>query len=57
VLPSSHWPLQQVQPALHAGEEIAQLWREYEQGQTPEARLVKDFDKVGGGAHPASLHK
>lgn len=31
-----------------AAEEIEALWHEYEQGQTAEARLVKDFDKVGG---------
>ena len=30
-----------------AGDEIAELWNEYEQAQTEEARLVKDFDKVG----------
>ena len=29
-----------------AGEEIEELWHEYEQGQTPAAQLVKDFDKV-----------
>lgn len=29
-----------------AGEEIEQLWHEYEQGQTPAAQMVKDFDKV-----------
>lgn len=29
-----------------AGEEIEQLWHEYEQGQTPAAQLVKDFDKL-----------
>jgi 5'-deoxynucleotidase YfbR-like HD superfamily hydrolase len=31
---------------LPAGEEIEELWREYEEGQTPAAQLVKDFDKV-----------
>ena len=31
---------------LSAGEEIEELWHEYEQGQTPAAQLVKDFDKV-----------
>ena len=31
---------------LTAGQEIEQLWLEYEQGSTPEAQLVKDFDKV-----------
>lgn len=38
-------------PFAHAaaGEEIEALWHEYEQGQSPEARLVKDFDKVGQG--------
>ncbi|EFN58736.1 hypothetical protein CHLNCDRAFT_140428 [Chlorella variabilis] len=29
-----------------AGKEIELLWQEYEQAQTPEARLVKDFDKL-----------
>ena len=29
-----------------AGEEMEQLWLEYEAGETPEANLVKDFDKV-----------
>ena len=29
-----------------AGSAIASLWAEYEAGQTPEARLVKDCDKV-----------
>ena len=29
-----------------AGEAISQLWAEYEAGETPEARLVKDLDKV-----------
>ncbi|PRW56098.1 HD domain-containing 2-like [Chlorella sorokiniana] len=32
--------------ACLAGEEIEALWHEYEQGQSPEARLVKDFDKL-----------
>lgn len=31
-----------------AGDEIEQLWEEYEAAQTEEAKLVKDFDKVGG---------
>ena len=30
-----------------ASEEIDKLWREYEAGETNEAKLVKDFDKVG----------
>ena len=30
-----------------AGCEVEALWHEYERGETPEARLVKDFDKVG----------
>lgn len=34
-----------------AGEEIEQLWHEYEQGQTPAAQLVKDFDKVTRAAY------
>ncbi len=29
-----------------AGDEIEQLWHEYEEAATPEANLVKDFDKV-----------
>lgn len=29
-----------------AAEEIEELWHEYEQGQSEEARLVKDFDKA-----------
>lgn len=28
------------------GASISSLWQEYEDGQTPEAKLVKDFDKV-----------
>ncbi|CAI0427699.1 unnamed protein product [Linum tenue] len=27
-------------------EEIAQLWKEYEDNSSPEAKMVKDFDKV-----------
>lgn len=30
----------------HAGQEIEALWQEYEDGQTAEAVMVKDFDKV-----------
>lgn len=30
-----------------AGDEIEQLWHEYEDASSPEANLVKDFDKVG----------
>lgn len=29
-----------------AGDDIESLWNEYEQGKTPEASLVKDFDKL-----------
>ena len=29
-----------------AGQEIKELFEEYEAGSTPEALLVKDFDKV-----------
>jgi 5'-deoxynucleotidase YfbR-like HD superfamily hydrolase len=29
-----------------AGEEIEALWWEYERGESEEAKLVKDFDKV-----------
>ena len=32
---------------IFTGEEIKELFEEYEEGQTPEALLVKDFDKVG----------
>lgn len=36
-----------------AAEEMEALWHEYEKGETQEAKLVKDFDKVGrGGAAP-----
>jgi len=28
------------------GEEILELWKEYEAGETPEAKLVKDMDKL-----------
>lgn len=28
------------------GDEILELWKEYEAGETPEARLVKDMDKL-----------
>ena len=31
---------------LIAGDEMVQLWREYEEGSTEEAKIVKDFDKV-----------
>lgn len=31
---------------LSAGSEFESLWREYEEGATKEAQLVKDFDKV-----------
>jgi putative hydrolase of HD superfamily len=27
------------------GAELYQLWREYEEGKTPEAKIVKDLDK------------
>lgn len=29
-----------------AAKEIAELWREYEENASPEAKVVKDFDKV-----------
>lgn len=29
-----------------AAKEIAELWREYEENSSPEAKVVKDFDKV-----------
>lgn len=42
--------------ACHAtGEEIEQLWHEYEQGTSPAAQLVKDFDKVHLAPPPPSL--
>lgn len=31
-----------------AADEMEELWREYEAGETTEAALVKDFDKVQG---------
>ena len=31
------------------GPQIRQLWQEYEDCSSPEAELVKDFDKVRGG--------
>eukprot|EP00882_Tetradesmus_deserticola_P015811 GHRQ01016850.1.p4 GENE.GHRQ01016850.1~~GHRQ01016850.1.p4 ORF type:complete len:107 (-),score=36.04 GHRQ01016850.1:372-692(-) len=31
---------------LAAAQEVDQLWQEYEQQSTPEAHLVKDFDKL-----------
>ena len=30
-----------------AGQEVEALWQEYEDGKSPEAIMVKDFDKVG----------
>ena len=41
-------PLSTSSPArpVPAAEEIEALWREYEGAQSPEARLVKDFDKL-----------
>lgn len=32
--------------AQSAGQEVEALWQEYEDGQTAEAMLVKDFDKA-----------
>ncbi len=29
-----------------SGQEIEALWQEYEDGKSPEALMVKDFDKV-----------
>lgn len=29
-----------------AGQEVEALWQEYEDGKSPEALMVKDFDKV-----------
>lgn len=29
-----------------AAKEIAELWKEYEENSTAEAKIVKDFDKV-----------
>lgn len=31
---------------VSAGNEMRELWQEYEDAQTDEAKLVKDFDKV-----------
>lgn len=33
-----------------AADEIEKLWLEYERGETNEAKLVKDFDKVSKGS-------
>ena len=30
----------------YAGKEVEELWHEYESASSPEAQLVKDFDKV-----------
>lgn len=38
--------LQTTPGGLYAGDDIEQLWHEYEDASTPEANLVKDFDKV-----------
>lgn len=35
-----------LQRAVYAGQEVQALWQEYEGGKTPEALMVKDFDKV-----------
>lgn len=32
--------------AVNSGQEIEALWQEYEDGKSPEALIVKDFDKV-----------
>ena len=32
--------------ASSSGQEVEELWQEYESATTPEAMLVKDFDKV-----------
>ncbi len=39
-----------------AGEEIEQLWHEYEAGMTPAAQLVKDFDKARRQRVPGISH-
>lgn len=36
----------QVRFTVTAGQEIEALWQEYEDGKSPEALMVKDFDKV-----------
>jgi 5'-deoxynucleotidase YfbR-like HD superfamily hydrolase len=33
-------------PQPPAAADISELWHEYEAGETPEANLVKDFDKL-----------
>lgn len=38
--------LKQMLGGIVAATEIESLWREYEAGTTPEAAVVKDFDKV-----------
>jgi putative hydrolase of HD superfamily len=35
-----------VPPSAIAGKEILELWKEYEEGVTEEAKLVKDMDKL-----------
>ena len=32
-------------------EDVRELWQEYENNSSPEAKLVKDFDKVSVQAH------
>ena len=35
-----------LQRAVYTGQEVEELWQEYEDGNSPEALMVKDFDKV-----------
>ena len=39
-IPSDRWFLHS------AGKEVEELWHEYESASSPEAQLVKDFDKA-----------
>ena len=38
--------LSTLQAHPRAGKEVEELWQEYEAASSPEAMLVKDFDKV-----------
>ena len=39
-----------------AADEIEELWQEYEKGETENAKLVKDFDKVKEKTHTCILY-
>ena len=40
------WRLRRAAWLFDAGQELQDLWQEYEQGSTEEAQLLKDIDKV-----------